>query len=186
MPIRFFSVCRFASPRNSPLCVDGRETDVRWIFRDHSFIMPSALFTPIQLRDLTLANRIAISPLCQYSAVEGTAQPWHWMHLGGFAVSGAGLVILEATAVSATGRISPKCLGLYSAANEAALTRLLTDVRRFSNIPMGIQLSHAGRKASTRPTWKLWKVTEFRRKKVDGARHHGRSALALARGGEAR
>jgi len=119
--------------------------------------MPSALFTPIRLRDLTLTNRIVISPLCQYSAVEGTAQPWHWMHLGHFAVSGAALVILEATAVSAVGRISPQCLGLYSEENESALTRLLADVRRFSNTPMGIQLNHAGRKASTRPTWELWK-----------------------------
>jgi NADPH2 dehydrogenase len=79
------------------------------------------------------------------------------MHLGSFAVSGAGLVILEATAISAVGRISPQCLGLYSDANEAALTRLLADIRRFSNTPMGIQLNHAGRKASTRPTWELWK-----------------------------
>ena len=119
--------------------------------------MPRALFTPIQLRDLTLANRIVISPLCQYSAVEGTAQPWHWMHLGAFAISGAGLLILEATGVSAAGRISPRCLGLYSDENEAALTRLLRDVRQFSQIPIGIQLNHAGRKASTYPTWEVWK-----------------------------
>jgi NADPH2 dehydrogenase len=106
---------------------------------------------------LTLENRIVISPLCQYSAIEGTTQPWHWMHIGHFAISGAGLVILEATAVSDIGRISPQCLGLYSDENETALTRLLSDVRRFSHTPMGIQLSHAGRKASTRPTWDLWK-----------------------------
>ncbi len=119
--------------------------------------MPSPLFAPIQLREQTLENRIVISPLCQYSAIDGTAQPWHWMHIGHFAVSGAGLVILEATAVSGVGRISPQCLGLYSNENEAALTRLVRDVRAFSKTPLGIQLSHAGRKASTRPTWDLWK-----------------------------
>ncbi len=119
--------------------------------------MFSALFTSIELRQLTLNNRIVISPLCQYSAIEGTAQPWHWMHIGHFAVSGAGLVIMEATAVSAVGRISPQCLGLYSDENEAALTKLISDTRRFSDIPIGIQLDHAGRKASTRPTWELWK-----------------------------
>ena len=111
-----------------------------------------ALFTPIQLRGLTLRNRIVISPLCQYSAVEGTAQPWHWMHIGHFAISGAGLVIMEATGVSAVGRISPQCLGLYSDENEAALTQ--ADCRicaAFSDMPIGIQLDHAGRKASTRP-----------------------------------
>jgi 2,4-dienoyl-CoA reductase-like NADH-dependent reductase (Old Yellow Enzyme family) len=119
--------------------------------------MPSALFTPIQLRGLKLSNRIVISPLCQYSALEGTAQPWHWMHIGHFAISGAGLVIMEATGVSAIGRISPQCLGLYSDENEAALTRLIRDLRTFSDTPIGIQLDHAGRKASTRPTWELWK-----------------------------
>jgi 2,4-dienoyl-CoA reductase-like NADH-dependent reductase (Old Yellow Enzyme family) len=119
--------------------------------------MPSALFTPIQLRGLTLRNRIVISPLCQYSAVEGTAQPWHWMHIGHFAISGAGLVIMEATGVSAIGRISPQCLGLYSDENEAALARLIRDLRSFSDMPIGIQLDHAGRKASTRPTWELWR-----------------------------
>jgi 2,4-dienoyl-CoA reductase-like NADH-dependent reductase (Old Yellow Enzyme family) len=115
------------------------------------------LLTPIALRDLELANRIVISPLCQFSAVDGTAQPWHWMHVGSFAVSGAGLLIMEATGVSDIGRITPGCLGLYSDENEVALTRLLRDVRTFSDMPIGIQLSHAGRKASTRPTWELWK-----------------------------
>ena len=119
--------------------------------------MASHLFTPIQLRDLALKNRIVISPLCQYSAVEGTASPWHWQHAGSFALSGAGLVILEATAVSARGRISPQCLGLYSDANEAALTKLISDIRGFSKMPMGLQLDHAGRKAATRPTWELFK-----------------------------
>ena len=119
--------------------------------------MANPLFTPIALRGLTLRNRIVISPLCQYSAVEGTAQPWHWMHIGHFAISGAGLVIMEATGVSAVGRISPQCLGLYSDANEEALTRLIADLRGFSDMPIGIQLDHAGRKGSTRPTWELWR-----------------------------
>src|SRR5258705_7023683 len=100
----------------------------------------SPLFMPIQLRGLTLKNRIVISPLCQYSAVNGTAQPWHWMHIGHFAMSGAGLVYMEATGVSAVGRISPQCLGLYSDENEAALTRLVKDIRTFSQMPIGIQL----------------------------------------------
>ena len=119
--------------------------------------MPSHLFTPIKLRDVTLKNRVIISPLCQFSAVDGTASPWHWAHIGQFAQSGAGLCIFEATAVSAVGRITPGCLGLYSDENEAALTKLLADVRSFSDMPMGIQLDHAGRKASTRATWDLAK-----------------------------
>ncbi len=119
--------------------------------------MPSPLFQPIQLRELTLKNRIVISPLCQYSAVDGTASPWHRQHIGSFAISGAGLCILEATGVSATGRISPQCLGLYSDENEAALTDIIGDIRTYSDIPIGIQLSHAGRKGSTRPTWDLHK-----------------------------
>ena len=119
--------------------------------------MPSHLFTPIKLAGLTLKNRVIISPLCQFSAIDGTASPWHWAHIGQFAQSGAGLCIFEATAVSAVGRITPGCLGLYSDENEAALTKLLADVRTFSDMPMGIQLDHAGRKASTRPTWDLHK-----------------------------
>ena len=113
------------------------------------------LFRPIDLRDMRLPNRIVVSPLCQFSAVDGTAQPWHWMHLGGLAVSGASLVIMEATGVSDIGRITAGCLGLYSDANEAALTKLLADTRTFCDTKIGIQLCHAGRKASTRRTWEL-------------------------------
>lgn len=119
--------------------------------------MPSALFSPIQLRGLELPNRIAVSPLCQFSAVDGTAQPWHFMNAMHHMVSGAGLLILEATAVEDIGRITLGCLGLYSDENEAALTKLITDARTMSKTPIGIQLSHAGRKASSRPTWELWK-----------------------------
>ncbi len=112
--------------------------------------MSSALFSPYTLRELTLRNRIVVSPMCQNSAVDGLPQPWHAMHLGSLAVSGAGLLILEATAVEAAGRITIDDLGLYNDAQEAALSRLVADIRSYSDIPLGIQLGHAGRKASTR------------------------------------
>ena len=110
--------------------------------------MASALFQPITLRGLTLPNRIVISPLCEYSAVDGCATDWHLIHLGHLAISGAGLLIIEATAVEARGRISRECLGMYSDACEAALARVLAVVRRYSTMPVGIQLAHAGRKGS--------------------------------------
>ena len=115
--------------------------------------MASKLFTPVQVGGLTLPNRIVIAPMCQYSAVEGSATDWHTIHLGGLALSGAGLLILEAAAVEPEGRISPSDLGLYSDANEAALRDVLASVRRHSAMPLGIQLAHAGRKASTRVPW---------------------------------
>ncbi|SDL20097.1 2,4-dienoyl-CoA reductase [Modicisalibacter muralis] len=111
------------------------------------------LFTPLRLGSLELDNRIVIAPMCQYSAEEGCATDWHLIHLGHLAFSGAGLLILEATAVSPEGRISPADLGLWSDANEQALKRVLTAVRRYSPIPLGIQLGHAGRKASSRAPW---------------------------------
>src|ERR1019366_9720536 len=109
----------------------------------------SHLFTPMRLGNLQLSNRIVVAPMCQYSADEGSASDWHMMHLGHLALSGAGLLILEATAVSAEGRISPRDLGLYSTANEAALARVLRAIRHDSPIPVAVQLAHAGRKAST-------------------------------------
>lgn len=115
--------------------------------------MDSQLFQPIKLRGLELANRIIVSPMCQYSAEEGTASDWHVMHLGQFAVSGVGLLFTEATGVVSEGRISPNCLGLYSDENEEALKRAVQFVREFGNSPIGIQLAHAGRKASTTPPW---------------------------------
>ena len=87
------------------------------------------LFDPLQLDRLQLRNRIVIAPMCQYSAEEGSATDWHAIHLGQLALSGAGLLITEATAVSAVGRISPQDLGLYSDANEAALARVLAAIR---------------------------------------------------------
>ncbi len=113
----------------------------------------SQLFTPMQLGPLNLVNRIIVAPMCQYSAIEGTPGDWHLIHLGHLALSGSGLMILEATAVSPEGRISPQDLGLYSDANEAALARILAAIRAHSTIAVAIQISHAGRKASSRAPW---------------------------------
>jgi 2,4-dienoyl-CoA reductase-like NADH-dependent reductase (Old Yellow Enzyme family) len=113
----------------------------------------SHLFTPLNLGTLTLENRIIIAPMCQYSADEGSATDWHTIHLGSLSLSGAGLLILEATAVSPEARISPTDLGLYSDDNEAALARVLAAIRHHSKMPVAIQLGHAGRKASSRAPW---------------------------------
>lgn len=113
----------------------------------------SPLFSPWQLDNLQLPNRIVIAPMCQYSAQDGSATDWHLIHLGHLAVSGAGLLILEATAVSPQGRITPGCLGLYNDANEAALARVLGAVRKYSPISVAIQLAHAGRKGSSHAPW---------------------------------
>lgn len=111
----------------------------------------SILFTA--LRELQVANRIVVSPMCQYSAVEGSATDWHVMHLGSMTQSSAGLVLIEATHVSAEGRITPGCLGLWNDDNEAALKRVLDAIRPHATSPIGIQLAHAGRKASSAPPW---------------------------------
>ena len=113
----------------------------------------SRLFEPLHVGGLRLDNRIIIAPMCQYSAEDGTATDWHMIHLGHLALSGAGLLIIEATAVSPEGRISPSDLGLYSDDNEAALARVLTAIRRYSPIKVATQLAHAGRKASSRVPW---------------------------------
>ena len=113
----------------------------------------SHLFQPLRIGNLQLDNRIIIAPMCQYSAVDGTPGDWHLIHLGQLALSGAGLLILEATAVSAEGRISPGDLGLYSDANEAGLARVLRVLREVAPIKLGMQLAHAGRKASSRAPW---------------------------------
>ena len=113
----------------------------------------SRLFEPLALGALELANRVVIPPMCQYSAEDGSAQDWHLIHLGQLAISGAGLLIVEATAVSAEARITPGDLGLYSDANEAALARIVGAVRKLSEIRLAIQLAHAGRKASSRRPW---------------------------------
>jgi 2,4-dienoyl-CoA reductase-like NADH-dependent reductase (Old Yellow Enzyme family) len=89
----------------------------------------STLFSPIALRGVTLANRIVVSPMCQYSAVDGAATPWHMMHLGSLALSGAGMLCIEATAVEANGRITPGDLGLYDDATESALKPIMAAIR---------------------------------------------------------
>ncbi len=115
--------------------------------------MSSTLFEPISIGGLELQNRVVVAPMCQYSAEEGKPTTWHLIHLGHLSLSGAGLVITEATAVTPDGRITPADLGLWSDETEAALARLLADIRRESAVPIGIQLAHAGRKASVRPPW---------------------------------
>ena len=112
------------------------------------------LFTPFRVGDLELANRIVIAPMCQYSAEDGCMNDWHMIHLGHLALSGAALLTIEATAVLPEGRISYADVGLYSDACEAAMRRVLEGIRRWSDMPIGIQLSHAGRKASTEVPWK--------------------------------
>ncbi|MDO6965085.1 NADH:flavin oxidoreductase/NADH oxidase [Rhizobium alvei] len=117
----------------------------------------SALFSPARLGGLQLNNRIVVSPMCQYSARDGIAQPWHLIHIGNLMMSGAGLVIMEATGVDAQGRGTLGCLGLYSDAQEEALAELVRQVRPLSSAKIGIQLQHAGRKASTRSIAERWK-----------------------------
>jgi 2,4-dienoyl-CoA reductase-like NADH-dependent reductase (Old Yellow Enzyme family) len=113
----------------------------------------SHLFSEFSLGSLRLKNRIVIAPMCQYSAEDGNATDWHLIHLGSLALSGAALLIIEATAVEPEGRISLGDLGLWSDANEAALARTLDAVRRHSSMPIAIQLGHAGRKASSQRPW---------------------------------
>jgi 2,4-dienoyl-CoA reductase-like NADH-dependent reductase (Old Yellow Enzyme family) len=116
--------------------------------------MTPALFSPFKLRDLTLANRIVVSPMCQYSAVDGCATDWHLAHWTQLLQSGAGMFTIEATAVSAIGRITHGCLGLYDDACEEAIARRLAIARRNAPpIPVAIQLAHAGRKGSSKVPW---------------------------------
>ncbi len=102
---------------------------------------------------MQLHNRIVVAPMCQYSATDGTPGDWHMIHLGSLALSGAGLLIIEATAVSSVGRITPGDLGLYSDANEHGIARVLQAIRAHSPIPVAMQISHAGRKASSHAPW---------------------------------
>ena len=115
--------------------------------------MSSKLFTPIQLGGVTLPNRIVVSPMCQYSADDGSMTDWHMMHLGALAASGAGLLMIEATGVTREGRISHGCTGLYSDNNEAAMRRVVEACRRVTRNPIGVQIGHAGRKASVQVPW---------------------------------
>jgi 2,4-dienoyl-CoA reductase-like NADH-dependent reductase (Old Yellow Enzyme family) len=115
----------------------------------------SALFSPWAIGPLSLCNRVVVPPMCQYSAVDGVPQDWHLMHYGALAASGAGLVIVEATGVSADGRISPGCLGLYDEAQQAGFAALLTTLRKAAPwARLAVQLCHAGRKASSEVPWR--------------------------------
>ncbi|MCI3951641.1 MAG: nemA [Burkholderiales bacterium] len=115
--------------------------------------MTNKLFTPFSIGSLELENRITVSPMCQYSAIDGSMNDWHLMHLGTLALSGASMLVIEATGVTPEGRITPNCTGLYSDDNEAAMARVVEFVRSISPIRLGIQLAHAGRKASAQRPW---------------------------------
>lgn len=112
----------------------------------------SALFQPFELKDVTLRNRIAVPPMCQYMAEEGVPNDWHLSHYAGLARGGAGLVIVEATAVSPEGRITPNCTGLWNDAQAAAFAPIVTAIEAAGAVP-GIQIGHAGRKASANRPW---------------------------------
>lgn len=112
----------------------------------------SLLFQPITIRNLTLRNRIVVSPMCQYSATDGFANDWHLVHLGSRAIGGAGLVIAEAAAISPEGRITPQDLGIWCDGHIEFLQRITDFITEHGAVP-GIQLAHAGRKASHRPPW---------------------------------
>jgi 2,4-dienoyl-CoA reductase-like NADH-dependent reductase (Old Yellow Enzyme family) len=117
-------------------------------------VSAAKLFTPLQVGGLELTNRIVIAPMCQYSAVDGCMTDWHVIHLGHLALSGAALLTIEATSVLPEGRITYADVGLWSDENEAAIARTLESVRHWSEMPIAIQLAHAGRKASNEVPWK--------------------------------
>jgi 2,4-dienoyl-CoA reductase-like NADH-dependent reductase (Old Yellow Enzyme family) len=114
----------------------------------------STLFSPVRVGELELVNRIIVAPMCQYSAVDGCMTDWHVIHLGGLALSGAALLTVEATAVVPEGRITYADVGLWDDATELAMARTLASVRHWSDIPIAVQLAHAGRKGSTEVPWK--------------------------------
>jgi anthraniloyl-CoA monooxygenase len=114
---------------------------------------PPPMFTPLRLRELVLPNRVVVSPMCQYSAEDGTPGDWHLVHLGSRAIGGAGLVMTEMTDVSREGRISPGCTGMYKPEHVTAWKRIVDFVHDASGARIGIQLAHAGRKGSTRRLW---------------------------------
>lgn len=124
----------------------------RWVRERGSIVTMPHLFSPLTQRGITLRNRIGVSPMCQYSCVDGFATDWHLVHLGARAAGGAGLVIAEATGVEARGRISPGCLGIWKDEHIAPLQRVTAFVKQ-QGAAAGIQLAHAGRKASTAPPW---------------------------------
>lgn len=113
----------------------------------------SLLFKPIQFGNVTSKNRICIAPMCQYSCEDGFAADWHLVHLGARAIGGAGIVMVEATAVEPRGRISPSCVGLWKDEHVEPLSRICTFLKSQGSVP-AIQLAHSGRKGSTLPPWK--------------------------------
>jgi len=115
--------------------------------------VPPPVFAPFRLRELELANRIVVSPMCQYSAVEGTVNDWHLVHLGSRAIGGAGLVMTEMTDVSAAGRITPGCAGMYAEEHVEAWRRIVDFVHANSRSRIGLQIAHAGRKGSCSHPW---------------------------------
>src|SRR5437899_8580515 len=121
----------------------------------------SALFSPIKLRGLALPNRIMVAPMCQYSAVNGAANDWHFTHINNLALSGAAMFCIEATHVEAIGRITPGCLGLWDDATEAALKPILASVRKHSKTAVAMQLAHAGRKGSSYRPWEGGQLIPF-------------------------
>ncbi|OHE88543.1 MAG: hypothetical protein A3G75_03965 [Verrucomicrobia bacterium RIFCSPLOWO2_12_FULL_64_8] len=114
---------------------------------------PPPMFTPLKLRDLVLPNRIVVSPMCMYSADDGTIDDWHLVHLGSRAVGGAGLVVTEMTDVSREARITPGCAGMYKHEHVGAWKRVVEFVHRFTPAKIAMQLAHAGRKGSTKLAW---------------------------------
>jgi anthraniloyl-CoA monooxygenase len=116
-------------------------------------VPPPPMFTPFRLRNLLLPNRVVVSPMCQYSADEGEPSDWHLVHLGSRAVGGAGLVMSEMTDVSAEGRITPGCAGMYRPEHVPAWRRVVEFVHRHSDAKIGMQLAHAGRKGATKRAW---------------------------------
>ena len=144
---------RRSSGAESLDAVDGL-LGAAWLSAIIAEVCVSMLFSPITFGPVTLSNRVLVAPMCQYSAVDGRATSWHTIHLGTLSQSGAGLLIVEATAVLPEGRITFADLGLYDDACEQALAQVLQAVRQWSPMPMGIQLAHAGRKASTQTPWK--------------------------------
>jgi len=139
---------------------------------------PAGLFTPLVIRGITLRNRIAVSPMCEYSCEEGFANDWHVVHLGSRAVGGAGLVLTEATAVEPLGRISPADLGLWTHQHIEPLARVSRFVKQQGGVP-GIQLAHAGRKASTDAPWRGGKPLSI---EEDGWQPVGPSAIPFDHG----
>lgn len=139
--------------------------------------MSARLFTPLKLRSLTLPNRVVVAPMCQYSAINGRVQAWHLAHLSQYVLSAAGMLIVEATAVEAEGRITAGCVGLYDEATETALAQLMQTLRSVAPMRIAIQLAHAGRKASSARPWEGGVLV---RPETGGWQPAGPSALAVS------